>query len=212
MFAVWLSRREMIVSDLPQPATARGEATRQRLLEAAELEFGEKGFNKASVSSITQRAGVGQGTFYLYFPSKEDTLRELVRHMGLELRRTLSEAIAGLDNRIEIEHTGFEAFVSFCLEKENLYRVVMESQFVDETIYREYYQTLVDAYATGLKRAQVAGQIRSGNAEAQAWALMGIAHFLGLRYAIWEQRKPPSDVMQTVFDLMTSGLKPEEEV
>lgn len=198
--------------DLPQPATARGEATRQRLLEAAELEFGEKGFTKASVSSITQRAGVGQGTFYLYFPSKEDTLRELVRHMGRELRRTLSEAIAGLDDRLETERKGFEAFVTFCLEKENLYRVVMESQFVDETIYREYYQTLVDAYAAGLRRAQIAGQIRAGDAEAQAWALMGIAHFLGLRYAIWERRKPPNEVMETVFDLMTSGLKPEQEM
>lgn len=196
------------MSDLPQPATARGEATRRKLLEAAEQEFGEKGFTKASVSSITQRAGVGQGTFYLYFPSKEDTLRELVRHMGRELRHALAQATAGLEERLEIERVGFEAFVAFSLEKENLYRVVMESQFVDESIYREYYQTLAGAYTAGLERAQAAGQIRHGNAEAQAWALMGIAHFLGLRYAIWERREPPADVMETVFALISQGLEP----
>jgi len=47
------------------PATARGEATRRKLLAAAEIEFGARGFHAASVSSITTRADVGQGTFYL---------------------------------------------------------------------------------------------------------------------------------------------------
>lgn len=203
-----MAQKGLDMAELPQPVTARGEATRQRLLEAAELEFGEKGFKRASVTGITQRAGVAQGTFYLYFPSKEDALRELVRHMGRELRRALSAAIAGVSGRLEVERAGFEAFVRFCLGKQNLYRVVMESQFVDESIYREYYQTLASAYTLGLRRAQERGEIRPGDAEAQAWALMGIAHFLGLRYAIWERRAPPPEVMATVFAMIERGLAP----
>ena len=70
------------MKELPHPSTARGEATRRKLLEAAEAEIGENGFARTSVAAITKRAGVGQGTFYLYFPSKTDALRELVRHMG----------------------------------------------------------------------------------------------------------------------------------
>jgi AcrR family transcriptional regulator len=196
------------VSDLPRPSTARGEATRSRLLEAAEAEIAEKGFSRASISSITRRAGVGQGTFYLYFPSKEDALRELVRHMGRELRRALSLATRGVQARLEIERKGLEAFLRFSLAHQDLYRVVMESQFVDETIYREYYQTLADAYARGLERAQAAGEIRAGHAETQAWALMGIAHFLGLRYTIWEQRDPPPEAMASALDMIARGLEP----
>ena len=64
------------------PATARGEATRRKLLDAAEKEFGGKGFHAASVSSITTRADVGQGTFYLYFHSKEEIFVTLVRDIG----------------------------------------------------------------------------------------------------------------------------------
>jgi AcrR family transcriptional regulator len=189
--------------------TARGEATRQKLLEAAELEFGEKGYYAASVSSITRRAGVAQGTFYLYFPSKEAILRELVRHMGQELRRTLTAATRGLSSRLEMEKAGFMAFLRFCLHKENLYKIVMQSQFIDESIYREYYQTLADAYTRGLARAQAKGEVRQGDPSAQAWALMGIAHFLGLRYAIWEHRLPPPDVLASVFDFIAAGLSPE---
>ncbi len=196
------------MSDLPRPSTARGEATRSRLLEAAEAEIAEKGFSRASISSITRRAGVGQGTFYLYFPSKEDALRELVRHMGRELRRALSLATRGVQARLEIERKGLEAFLRFSLSHQDLYRVVMESQFVDETIYREYYQTLADAYARGLAKAQAAGEVRAGHAETQAWALMGIAHFLGLRYTIWEQREPPPEAMASALEMIARGLEP----
>ena len=113
-------KERMLLSSLPQPATARGEATRQKLLSAAEGEFGERGFNRASVSSITKRAGVGQGTFYLYFPSKEDILRELVRHMGRALRRALAEATGAkatgeVGGRLELERVGFRAFFSLLL-------------------------------------------------------------------------------------------------
>ncbi len=207
-------KERMLLSSLPQPATARGEATRQKLLSAAEGEFGERGFNRASVSSITKRAGVGQGTFYLYFPSKEDILRELVRHMGRALRRALAEATGAkatgeVGGRLELERAGFRAFFRFCLAHENLYRVVMESQFVDERVYREYYETLADAYGAGLEAAQAQGEVRAGDAAAQAWALMGVAHFLGLRHAIWEGREPPDEVMETAFDFLTHGLSPD---
>jgi AcrR family transcriptional regulator len=100
------------------------------------------------VADITQRAGVAQGTFYLYFPSKEDALRELVRHMGHELRHALATATAGAADRLAVERRGFEAFARFSLRHRNLYRIVMESQFVDEAIYRGYYEALAD----GLRR------------------------------------------------------------
>ena len=194
------------MKELPHPSTARGEATRRKLLEAAEAEIGENGFARTSVAAITKRAGVGQGTFYLYFPSKTDALRELVRHMGHGLRRALAEATAGIDDRLEVEHKGLEAFLRFSLEHQNLYRVVMESQFVDEEIYREYYQTLADSYTANLAAAQRKGQISGGDPAAQAWALMGIAHFLGLRYAIWDKRLPPASVMDTARAFVRRGL------
>lgn len=194
------------LKELPRPTTARGEATRRKLLEAAEAEIGENGYARTSVAGITKRAGVGQGTFYLYFPSKDDALRELVRDMGKRLRRSLSEATAGAKDRVEIEKRGFRAFLKFASENQNLYRVVMESQFVDESIYREYYQTLADGYAANLSKAQASGEVRKGDAEAQAWALMGVAHFLGLRYAIWQHAKPSKKVVDTTFELLFDGL------
>ena len=195
------------MSTLPRPATARGEATRQKLLDAAEAEIGAHGFHATSVAAITRRAGVGQGTFYLYFPTKEDALRELVRHMGHALRRALVHGTAHATTRLAVERAGFEAFARFSLEHRNLYRVVMESQFVDERIYREYYETLADGYAEALERARTRGEIRAVDTVAAAWALMGIAHFVGLRFAIWQGREPSPDELDAVFDVVRLGLE-----
>ena len=44
---------------------------RTQLLSAARTVFARKGYDEATVSEIVGRAGVAQGTFYLYFPGKE---------------------------------------------------------------------------------------------------------------------------------------------
>ena len=134
----------------PVPKTSRGERTRQRILAAAERQIGERGFADTSVVSITQEAEVAQGTFYVYFRTKEDVLRELVLRMGRRLRRSLTLATSGIDDRLEVERRGVHAFFDFVRKNPNLYRVVAESQFVDEAAYRRYYNDFAAAYRTAM--------------------------------------------------------------
>lgn len=49
----------------------QGEETKERILQAAAEVFAEKGFHAATISEITERAGVAKGTLYWYFPGKE---------------------------------------------------------------------------------------------------------------------------------------------
>ena len=51
------------------------EQRRKDLVDAARKTFGEKGFKATTVSAIVKEAGVAQGTFYLYFDSKEEILK-----------------------------------------------------------------------------------------------------------------------------------------
>src|SRR6478672_11303662 len=98
------------------PATPRGEATRRRILDAAEDVFGEMGYYEASVSEITRRAGVAQGTFYIYFHSKRETFVELIEDIGKRLRAATSAAIQDAPDRIAAERLGFAAFFRFVYE------------------------------------------------------------------------------------------------
>ena len=63
-------------------------------MTAARSVFDEKGYDNATVSDIVTKAGVAQGTFYLYFDSKKGVVIELARKpmadMMVRIQRVLS--------------------------------------------------------------------------------------------------------------------------
>jgi len=54
------------------PRKAKRSEKRTALLEAAALVFARRGYSAASMAEIAQEAGVGKGTLYEYFASKQD--------------------------------------------------------------------------------------------------------------------------------------------
>lgn len=188
------------------PKTVRGARTRARILKAAEDTFGILGYYRTGIADITRAAGVAQGTFYTYFSGKEEALRELVRAMGHQLRAHLKAEIAGARDRLEAEEKGLRAFLQYLHDNPSLYRVLQEAQFVDETIYRDYYETFAKRYERMLDKASRKGEIRSGNNEVRVWALMGMSNLLGLHYALWQQDTPFDDIVATISDLYRNGL------
>lgn len=190
---------------------SQGQRTRAKLLEAAEAEFGEKGFYEAQIVDITRRAGVAHGTFYTYFPSKEAIFVELVREINSQLRARLQAAIAGLHDRRQIERAGFRAFFDFIKDHARAYRIVREAEFVGSpkrTVGRWYYERLAQGYVPALAQAMQDGQIRCSDPEALAYALMGIGHFIGVRWVLWEKRAVPSSVFESMMDFILYGLIP----
>jgi AcrR family transcriptional regulator len=65
--------------DLPGARQRRKEARPQELLQAALALFVEKGFAATRAEEVAQRAGVSKGTLYLYYPSKEELFKAVVR-------------------------------------------------------------------------------------------------------------------------------------
>ncbi|HUP91761.1 MAG TPA: TetR/AcrR family transcriptional regulator [Solimonas sp.] len=192
------------------PATARGEATRRRLLDAAEKEFGEKGYHAASVSSITTRAGVGQGTFYLYFHSKEEIFSTLVRDIGHSVRKHMAQAVSKNDHRMDAERAGLDAFFEFAQQHPGLYRIVQECQFVDEPVFRDYYERLAAGYSKGIAEATQRGELAPGDADVRAWAIMGIGHFIGMRHCLWQGQQPNRSTLDQLMGFIGEGMAPRK--
>jgi AcrR family transcriptional regulator len=64
---------------LAPPRRRLKEARPQQLLDAALMLFVEKGFAATRAEEVAQRAGVSKGTLYLYYPSKEELLKAVIR-------------------------------------------------------------------------------------------------------------------------------------
>ncbi len=190
----------------PTALTPRGRRTRAKLLDAAERVFGEQGYERASIVEITRTAGVAQGTFYVYFESKQTIFAHLVDTLGKTLRQRLAEAITDLDSRLAVEEAGFEAFLRFIEEHRHLYKIIRQAEFVDEDLYRNYYARLAEGYVAGLKAAMDSGEFEKLDAEAIAYALMGVFDFLGMRWVLWEGELPPAEVRKDIMRFIAGGL------
>lgn len=71
-------------------AQRRGEATRERILQAAQECFARYGYDATGVAEICRRAGVTKGGFYHHFPSKQAVFLELLENW-----------LSGLDTLLE---------------------------------------------------------------------------------------------------------------
>ena len=179
--------------------SARGTRTRQRLLEAAEAVFAELGYHDASVVKITEAAGVGQGTFYLYFASKQEVFDELVRDLNRRVRHAMKEASSQGKTRIEAELLGFRAYFRFTSDHPALYRIIRQAEFVSPAMLRYHYERLSSGYVEALREASDQGEIAQLDPEVAAWALMGMGELIGMRWILWEQAaEMPQDVLAEV--------------
>lgn len=71
------------------------EQTRRALLQAAAASFAQQGYHQTTIKDIVSRAGLATGTFYLYFPTKEDSCLAVIDEVYEEMIMSVVKARAG---------------------------------------------------------------------------------------------------------------------
>lgn len=198
------------------PRTARGTRTRARLRAAAEQVFESVGYHDASIVKITEQAGIGLGTFYLYFEGKQAVFDEVVEDLNRRVRQAMTEAAKAADNRIDAERAGFRAFFRFTAEHPALYRIIRQAEFVSPGALRMHYTRIVNGYVEGLNAARDSGEIRPMDVDTVAWALMGIGEMLGMRWILWHVDRSggtapeiPEAEFEEMMRFIERGMAPE---
>ncbi|MEC7623913.1 MAG: TetR/AcrR family transcriptional regulator [Pseudomonadota bacterium] len=196
------------ISNDKTPRTERGRRTLRKLLDAAATEFADKGFHEASISGITRRAGVALGTFYTYYDSKDAIFRALVSDMSAGVGRAAREALDPGMGALEVERVALRAFLAFAAEHKEIYRIIDEAEFVDPESYRTHYETIGARIEERLQRGGESGEFIRGLGAPEAWALMGMNVFLGLRYVIWAREGDPDsdEIAKRANALLASGI------
>jgi TetR/AcrR family fatty acid metabolism transcriptional regulator len=197
------------------PTAARGEK-RPLILRAATEVFAEQGFNSVTVAAIADRAGIGKGTVYEYFSSKDELLFAVFEWMN----EGIFDRIHGL---IEVAGTTLERLRSLLDLGAQINREQMEMQAVvldfwsasrGTKVEERYNQACLATFrsyrrlvANVIREGQAAGEIRP-NIDPEAVATMVVAAMDGLGVQIFFDRELDPDTTVSGFgDVLLAGLE-----
>jgi AcrR family transcriptional regulator len=182
----------------PGPATMRIDAqqNRARILEVAHDLLAAS--SDASLNSIAQAAGVGPGTLYRHFPTREALLLALYRHDVQRLVDSVPKLLRQHPPLVALT-LWFERLSSYIRLKHGLGDALDAS--TKEAITNETYGPVVGAIGLMLQAGQADGTIESGLDPADVLLVMG---------CLW--RTPDTSAgrsqIRRLLDIITNGLQP----
>ncbi len=190
----------------------KSEQTREALLQAAADVVGEKGFADASVTLITQKAGVGQGTFYNYFESRQEILDELMPTVGRNMLAYIKAQLSGGDSFAELEDQQFRAFFSFLQVAPKFSRILSEAYLFSPEGHERHMETVFNNYMRFLLRSHANGEFpayETKELEVVAQILMSARDYLARNYTHEEGGAPklPDFVADTYLKFVRYGLE-----
>jgi AcrR family transcriptional regulator len=115
-----------------RPARMPREQRREQVLDAAREVFVVSGFHSAGMDEIAVRAGVSKPVLYQHFPSKLDLYLALLDAGINDLLTSTADAMRSTtDNKARVLAT-MQAYFAFVEEQGGVYRLVFESDIINE--------------------------------------------------------------------------------
>ena len=190
---------------------ARGKMIREALFSAAAAVVGERGYQEASISLITQRAGVAQGTFYNHFKTRQDLLDQLLPALGKDMLEHVGQCAKQGKTLIDREELGFRAFFSFLKQNPHFFRILNEAESFAPNAYRVHLDLVAAGYVSFFRRASQNNELigfKERELEVVAFVLMAARSYLAWRYVYGEETHDdiPDWVVRAYRKLIEKGL------
>ena len=164
-----------------------------RILDAAIEVFAEKGFHNARISDIAKRAGVADGTIYLYFRNKDDVLLTIFEEKMGVLIAGLQHALVGVDDPLERIRT----FARYHFRQVNDHRALAEvlqielrlsNKFLKEYRPEKLWEYL-GMFAAIIHEGQARGVIRGDqDSFVLMWAFFGAMDEIAMQWVLSRRR------------------------
>lgn len=199
----------------PRPRMRRAEKaalTRDKLMSSAAVIVGEYGYREASVQRITSHAGIAQGTFYLYFESRQLLFDELLPYFGRLLLEHVRSRAHSAKGFFEVEEIGVRAVFDYLQEHPWFWRVLNEAEVEAPKAWAAHHAEVSTRYVKFLRRAVERGEITGYSEDelgALAYMLIAARDYLYI-YTQSPLRAPaavPEDVIRTYMRFLRNGLK-----
>jgi len=188
----------------------RAENLKKKIFEAAAKVVGVFGYAEASIGRITDEAGIAQGTFYLYFESRQALFDVLLPHVGEDMVLFIGKKVKGSKTFLEVEERGFRAFFEYLRLNPGFFRVLNEAEVAAPIAHAAHMQLLSDRYVKSLSRSVEKGEIKNFTTEeleTLAYLFQAARSYLYLCHIKGKKRKKlPDAVVETYMKIIRNGL------
>jgi AcrR family transcriptional regulator len=177
---------------------ADGARNRQLLIDAAKAGFTDVGLN-VSLEEIARRAGVGIGTLYRHFPTREAVVEAVYRREVEQLAKAVPQLLetspAG-----EALHQWMHLLVDYIATKRIIAPSLAAAAGRTSTLHATSVELITGAISTLVKRAIASGDVRKDIAPSDLLrAMVGVSY--GNPEAGWEASA------RRLIDLLMDGLR-----
>jgi TetR/AcrR family fatty acid metabolism transcriptional regulator len=183
---------------------------RERILEAAQSIFARKGYYQAKIEEIAELAGVGKGTVYEYFTSKQELYKEMFRViLSQYMAYVTMEDTAGITVKEWINHL-LEMHLKYMMEN----RKHMPTNFgdmdgLDEEILGWMYdlrKVNIDRLKAIFEAGIARGELKDIDPELAANLLIGLMRGITVPLLIEDIYGDPAQVAAEITDVLFHGM------
>ena len=196
-------------------AAGQGNEKYQRILDAAVEVIAERGYFNSPVSAIAKRAGVADGTIYLYFKSKDDVLRTAIDLAFEKFYKQLDEAFVTLDGpreqleyiaQVHMESHSANRSMSVLLQTE----MRQSARFIEE-FSRHHLARYIQLVRDVVRRGQEQGIFRQDVSDGVvAHCMFGAIDELLSSAVLTGREYDAKDTAAQVMDVLLNGIAAEK--
>lgn len=200
------------------PKIVDKQAKKLEILQAAAKVFAEKGVVKTKMIDVANEAGIGKGTIYEYYRSKEEIFTDTFRLIFDNMEQQLAEAIGKTDDPLEklknliqvtviefIEHSGDQTriMMDFWAEGVRSKNEELLNIINLELVYSEYKLLIADILHDGIKK-EVFEKV---DVHSLASILVGALDGAMLQWIINKDTIDLKKVSEVLLDTLLNGIK-----
>jgi AcrR family transcriptional regulator len=137
----------------------------EEILDAAAELFAQRGYADTDTQVLADTLGVGKGTLYHYFPSKQDLFLAAADRVMRRLGEFLEQAIAGRSDPLEQVAVAIEAFLAFFDQHPGFVELLIQERALfkhrHRATYFEHYERNVIRWQELYRQLIRAGRVRT---------------------------------------------------
>ena len=167
------------------------EDMKERILKASSLYFAKNGFGDTKISDLAKNIGIGQGTIYLYFKSKEDLFEEIRKAADnkdevLKLKLLTKLPIPAKE---KIDRLSKEIIKKLKSDEDYKVKITIYTQLLLEKEDEMYSSDMYKELAKIIRQGQKEGSVVEGNAIYLSDLYWGIVYLNALKLLYMENHK-----------------------